>query len=836
MPVTKEKFSSEERRFELLVGSSSEAKTEFISPYYEPSYEFPWNPDKLVGGNSYKIYDDMRVDDQVKASLHLKKNFVLCSGWEIDCENEEIRDALTENLNNLGDDSDNETTFNDILMDILSAYDYGFSLSEPIYKLRDGKWILKTIKVRPPHSFLFHIDDKGNIKDIEQYTTKENLHIKPDKLFHHIYQPEFGNPFGRSDLKAAYPAWTAKKYVDRFLNVYLERFAAPTKVIKGRAGMDANEAARCLDILKSIQNVTDVVIPDGTTIEFVQASKDSSEAYMKALDYYNRRISRSLLVPDLVGIGGGETKGGSFALGKKHLEVFLATIKYDRDSLEKRINSKIIKTMVSLNYGDKIECRFKFLPPTSDDVLEYAKIWNDAVKGHIYKPSDEEVNHFRNILGFPEGDVERPEPRPIAPFPGKTDGADKAGVTGKKEDIDPDDLDDKEEFISRDPNMYEKKINFKQMEKSLDKTEKRITGTLDGLGKEIYSDVIEQVRRKGLLKKFQPERLKEVQPRYLKKMETSFRLNFVDLFKESYSIAQKELFPNQPLKYKANVDLLPQEFIDVIKAESFETVGDYATQIKKKTKNILMEGIKTGTPEGEVVKLLRDELQSTSERWLSTVVRTKSTEVFNKARRIYWETDPLAKEVVTAYEFSAIMDDRTSDICSSLDGKIFNSSDAAMHRMEPPLHFNCRSVLVPVTKFEDYTTVPIPSKEDVKSKGGNLKTFQIEDNEFIATGKVETYGETLVITSPGEGKRIEIIAMWVSNISVNEPVNVSFRESNGGNDRFADYLDKAGGQMTREFGNKPFPLTDNTGLNINLSANVMVEFSVIYTIKDINNG
>ena len=52
-------------------------------------------------------------------------------------------------------------------------------------------------------------------------------------------------------------------------------------------------------------------------------------------------------------------------------------------------------------------------------------------------------------------------------------------------------------------------------------------------------------------------------------------------------------------------------------------------------------------------------------------------------------------------EYSAIMDSRTTEVCSGLDGKIFKMSDPQLDNLRPPNHYNCRSVLVPVTVFDD---------------------------------------------------------------------------------------------------------------------------------------
>ena len=53
---------------------------------------------------------------------------------------------------------------------------------------------------------------------------------------------------------------------------------------------------------------------------------------------------------------------------------------------------------------------------------------------------------------------------------------------------------------------------------------------------------------------------------------------------------------------------------------------------------------------------------------------------------------------MAAYQYSAILDDRTSAICEGLHGKIFKAGSEPI----PPMHFNCRSLLIPITKYEDF--------------------------------------------------------------------------------------------------------------------------------------
>ena len=55
---------------------------------------------------------------------------------------------------------------------------------------------------------------------------------------------------------------------------------------------------------------------------------------------------------------------------------------------------------------------------------------------------------------------------------------------------------------------------------------------------------------------------------------------------------------------------------------------------------------------------------------------------------------------VRGVRFSAILDERTSRMCRMRDGMTFRLEDPRLVGNTPPLHPNCRSVLIPVTEFD----------------------------------------------------------------------------------------------------------------------------------------
>jgi SPP1 gp7 family putative phage head morphogenesis protein len=722
---------SAERRFaealaqpleaDALIPKSSlptQPESSYKSSLYADSFLFPYNPDPLVAGNNYEIYDEMRNDDQIKAVLSFKKDLVLSSGWQIVCDNEEIKDKLTQWLK-----EDMAEPFDDALRDILSSYDYGFSISEPLFRLDKGFWQLSEIKTRPPHTFKFYVDDKGDVDRLAQSQINGEKDLKRERYIHHVYQASFGNPFGTADLRAMHPPWKIKKFFLRMYAIYVERFANPTVIGVYPPNFGQAEITKLVTALASIQNNTYLAIPEGAKIDFTQPTRDSSDVYERGLNLLNLMISRAALMPDLLGMSGTKTEGGSYALGQTQFEMFLGTINKDKTALARALNLRAIRPVVLANWGD-VPCRLEFLPYSDEDKIELCRVWLEAVKTGKFEPNDDEIQHMRDITRFPQGKVERPKlPEPGNPNDpnGKPNG-NGGGRENNKSDHTVKNNSDKARVVRfRELTAFETKMDFVEIADTLDRAEASATRPLERAAGDIVDDLIDQIRSKNLFNRFNPEGVNEIKPRFQKPLNIGFREYFKRLYRSAYTGAHMEIFPSSsPKKFSEETnELLPEEFLALIDAEAFKIVGDYTVRITNRARNTLMEGIKGGVGEIALVKQIREQAEQETEKWLATVIRTKTTEMFNRARKSYWDNDPMAKQIVEAYQFSAVMDDRTSEVCSYLDGKVFEKGDF-VDRATPPLHFNCRSVLVPITKFEDYRASAAPTIDKLKELGGNL--------------------------------------------------------------------------------------------------------------------
>lgn len=840
------------------------------SSYHQQSYLYPYNPDPLCSGNRYDTYDEMRKDQQVKSCLSLKKDLVVNSGWEVECDDETAKDEIERDLREMSDRQTVDNGFEDALREVMSSYDYGFSVSEVIAKLEDGRYQPKSILTRAPHTWQFDLDEKGRLRKLLQAGASGFKPLNPAHFLHHTYQSEFGNPYGTSDLQAAHAPWKAKKFFIRMFAVYAERFASPTIVARYKAGAQEDEINAIQEMAKSIQNSTALTLPEDVAVDFVQAARDATEAYVRGIALWDMMIGRAVLVPDLMGVSGEKTSGGSFSLGATQLKLFLGTIQKDRISLERKVNLRIVRPFARLNYGDKVDPKFKLLPWSDDDAGKNLELFIKLTSLKAYKVTPEELDHFRKQIKFPTPPIEVLDPQPITvdedgnPLPqpkGKApgapeDGKEEPGKDGKplpkkpaavgKPAPDPKrrDFNDASAklLIYRDLSAFERKVDFTMVKRTLDVAERAMDRSVGDAAGKMAADLVRIIREGKFLTRFQPEMMMHLQPGFGREMNQAMRSEFRSLWRESAEEARREILPAGEKRAFTSEDLLPEDFERILEAETFKLVGDYRTELTKRATNRLIKGIKDGASEGALVKLLREETDEYRTRWLSTLTRTKTTEIYNAARKSTWDNDPVISQIVSAYQFSSVLDERTSDVCRHLDGKIFEKG-AFVDRTTPPLHFNCRSILVPITKFEEYKADKPESLSKIKDLGGNLVFNEttalpssIEEGPLlVATVREDKFGEHILVKSPGAGRLLHIHSIAAYNEDMQAPVKASVIAVSGtGRVELASgVLPRGGGRMDFDYRQSSRVLAEDSDVRVVLSAEIPVTFTVEYSIHEL---
>jgi len=722
-------------------------------------YSFmPYNPSALVTRHGLKIFDQMRKDDQIKAALAFKKHAVLSTEWEVTVpENEdpewEVAEFVKWNLENF------TGTLEESLLGVLSALDFGYSINEKIWEEVETpfgkKIILKELKSRRPHSFDFESDKFGNLNSLLQTQDSKQVALPVDKFVIYVYEKEFGNWYGQSDLESAYRAWWTKTNAYKWMAMFLERLGMPPVfAMYDPQSYNAQQKNDLKDIIVNMQGATSGILPRPTRpdvkgdqiLDFwtPELGEQISTIFIPALDMFNRDIARALLMPGLLGFtpDAGE---GSYARAQKHFDVFMMVIGYIRQRIQKRVmQEQIVKPLVDLNFGvvDNYP-QFKLMPITEQIRLDLLEAWTRAVEKGVVVPQADDEAHVRGQLKFPE----KQKGEEIK----DVEDEDIEAPAGKSPESAPD-LDQgkiKQEPQSAPANSsvgltspavgslfksYEDRIiSYKVVEKHLDSLEKETLGKLVPLFIKARDSLIGFVERNqnDLMSK-----LSDLKLRGMNEVRVVLREFLRTSFTFGRNIAREEINSAKRRKVKFVAQMTPIQAIKWFdKWEEFFITDVVREDILKQSKGILLNSIKTGETLSETIKKLNNTFEPfvgksgvlrggkpiTPAR-LETIIRTNATTAFNQGKLIEFREN---RNILQGVRYSAIMDGRTTPICEHLHGKIFKLDDPDLDTFAPSNHFNCRSDIVGVT------IVSKVEEEDFISKSQAGKAFELAQKGFI---------------------------------------------------------------------------------------------------------
>jgi phage gp29-like protein len=369
----------------------------------------PYSPDELLTSKGWSIYDRMQTDAQVKAALWTKKYAVLCKPWHVAPASESEQDkkvaefvnyALLRVRGEIGQ----------VLYDSLDALAKGYSIAEKNWEIIEddptwkGYWTIKNIKSKDPANFTFDVDDYLNVNRL--LLTVDGIGINQeslpvDKFIIYSYNPTYGQPWGQSDLRAAYRHWWCKDFIIKWWQLFTEKYAMPTLVGYYKSGTPKKKQEELLNILDKISSDTAIVIPEEVSeqIKEIFTQKDPRIMYESAVAYHDTGIAKAILGETLTLDSPGRGSSASFAMAKVHQDTLtyqLTRIKQDLEGIV--VSEQIVKQLVSYNFGNVALPKFFFEPLTEADIETLGNVIWKLTQVGIVAPDEQWV---RDKLGWP---------------------------------------------------------------------------------------------------------------------------------------------------------------------------------------------------------------------------------------------------------------------------------------------------------------------------------------------------------------------------------------------------------------------------------------------------
>ena len=167
-----------------------------------------------------------------------------------------------------------------------------------------------------------------------------------------------------------------------------------------------------------------------------------------------------------------------------------------------------------------------------------------------------------------------------------------------------------------------------------------------------------------------------------------------------------------------------------------------AQTVKQEIVNGMIQGINLQT----MTKRVSERFETAKKNDVERLLRTEVNYTLNQAT-----LDGYKEAGIEKYEFSATLDSRTSQICSELNGEIFEIKKIAVGLNYPPMHPRCRSTTIPII---DYESLIKQGREEIEEKDiGDNDKEALTDNENKDTIKEKDTFEKAIKKVLEHGKR-----------------------------------------------------------------------------------
>ena len=364
-----------------------------------------------------ELFEEMEEKDtHLFSQLQTRKLAVTGLDWEVQPFSEEERDVAVAEF--VDDQLHSLESINDVLLDILDAVGKGISLSEITWGVdSQGRNVVEDITwVHPKKIFWDSIDDAIKI------TTREypqGIPLPDNKFIVHKYKAKSGHPSRAGVLRIVSWMYLFKNYDLKDWVSFCEVFGMPLRL--GKYDASASDADKAALMEAIIQLGTDAagIVPNTTTIDFIESNKQSSaEIYEKLARYCDEQMSKAVLGQTLTSDSGS----GSYAQSKTHNEVRKDLTAADANALENTLRRDLIRPLVEFNFGPGTPIpTLQFQTEDAEDLKETSEIYRtlacdmglEIPKRHLYKKfgipkpeHGEPVTQRQQPAGVPRAEVQ----------------------------------------------------------------------------------------------------------------------------------------------------------------------------------------------------------------------------------------------------------------------------------------------------------------------------------------------------------------------------------------------------------------------------------------------
>lgn len=390
---------------------------------------------KLQGTQAIRVFKEMRDNDAVVGAILYAFEFLIrATSWKIEPRSESPspeEQRIAEFCEQCREDM--QSTWAEVLSEIVTFFWAGYSLLEKVYKIRGGQHESQIFRSNYADGLIgwrdlaprsqesvqrWDIDDNGHVNGVWQLAAPKykQVYIPSSKLLHFRIKSNKGNPEGRSLLRNAYRPWFFGKRLQEIEAVGIERNVAglpvallPPEMLHPNAKPEQKQAVADYEAMVSkirLDQYSGLVFPafetkEGKTGYDLKLLSSSGKSFADTDPVIRRWESRAALSVLAEFVLLGLDKVGSFALADSKTAMASLALGSAMDSICDVFNRDALPELVRLNGWDpRLAPRLSHGDIDQPDIMQLMNYVVAGVQSGAITPDAKLEAHLREYGGL----------------------------------------------------------------------------------------------------------------------------------------------------------------------------------------------------------------------------------------------------------------------------------------------------------------------------------------------------------------------------------------------------------------------------------------------------
>lgn len=233
----------------------------------------------------------------------------------------------------------------------------------------------------------------------------------------------------------------------------------------------------------------------------------------------------------------------------------------------------------------------------------------------------------------------------------------------------------------------ERKVNFTSIERSFDALEERFLSEANKITQKEKKAFLADMKK--LVKSKDYAGISKLKMTY----DGALAKSYSNVMKDFFDIGKKTASDEMSVKAPAT----SKDISGLYRSQALVLEDKVSTEVSNVAKDEALYSINKGLSEAAILKQTEKALDDK----LRKIINASSTQAiggaFNTWRVTVFETYP---DKIYAFQYTAVLDARTTNLCMSLNGRVVKATDPAFSAYQPPNHIRCRSMWVEILTDE----------------------------------------------------------------------------------------------------------------------------------------